>query len=63
MQKAKADEMRYGDIYQTFIEQPVDGRDVNMKHSLSVLVNKYDTNHFFMFFFNSLSLSKVGFFY
>jgi len=36
MQKAKADEMRYGDIYQTFIEQPVDGRDVNMKLSLSV---------------------------
>lgn len=36
MQKAKADEMRYGDIYQTFIEQPVDGRDVNIKLSLSV---------------------------
>ena len=36
MQKAKTDEMRYGDIYQTFIEQPLENQDVNMKLSLSV---------------------------
>lgn len=36
MQRAKTDEMRYGDIYQTFIEQPLENQDVNMKLSLSV---------------------------
>ncbi|KUJ53211.1 polyketide cyclase [Chryseobacterium sp. JAH] len=36
MQKAKTDEMRYGDIYQTFIEQPLENQNVNMKLSLSV---------------------------
>lgn len=36
IQKAKKDEMRYGDVYQTFIEPPVDGQDVNLKLSLSV---------------------------
>ena len=36
MQKAKTDQMRYGDIYQTFIEQPIENQDVNMKLSLSV---------------------------
>lgn len=36
IQKAKKDEMRYGDVYQTFIEPPVEGQDVNIKLSLSV---------------------------
>lgn len=36
IQKAKKDEMRYGDLYQTFIEAPVQGQNVNVKLSLSV---------------------------
>ncbi len=36
IKKAKTDEMRFGDIYQTFIEQPLENQDVNMKLSLSV---------------------------
>jgi hypothetical protein len=36
IQKAKNDEMRYGDIYQTFIERPIEGQEVNMKLSLTV---------------------------
>jgi effector-binding domain-containing protein len=36
IQKAKKDTMRYGDVYQTFIEPPVEGQDVNLKLSLSV---------------------------
>lgn len=36
IKKAKTDEMRYGDIYQTFIEQPLENQDVNVKLSLSV---------------------------
>lgn len=36
MQKAKKDQMRYGDVYQTFIESPAEGQNVNMKLSLSV---------------------------
>jgi len=36
MQKAKKDEMRYGDISQTFIEPPMHDQEVNMKLSLSV---------------------------
>lgn len=36
IKRAKADEMRFGDIYQTFIEQPLENQDVNMKLSLSV---------------------------
>lgn len=36
IQKAKKDEMRFGDVYQTFIEYPSEGSDVNMKLSLSV---------------------------
>jgi hypothetical protein len=36
IQKAKKDEMRFGDIRQTFIERPVEGQEVNMKLSLSV---------------------------
>ncbi len=36
IQKAKNDEMRYGDVQQTFIERPVDGQDVNVKLSLTV---------------------------
>lgn len=36
IQKAKKDEMRFGDIRQTFIERPMEGQDVNMKLSLSV---------------------------
>jgi hypothetical protein len=36
IQKAKNDEMRFGDIRQTFIERPMDDQDVNMKLSLSV---------------------------
>jgi Cell shape-determining protein len=36
IQKAKNDEMRYGDVQQTFIERPVDGQDVNLKLSLTV---------------------------
>ena len=36
IQKAKKDEMRFGDVYQTFIESPSEGSDVNMKLSLSV---------------------------
>ncbi|SIQ99433.1 hypothetical protein SAMN05880574_1467 [Chryseobacterium sp. RU37D] len=35
-QKAKKDEMRFGDIRQTFIERPMEGQNVNMKLSLSV---------------------------
>jgi hypothetical protein len=36
IQKAKKDEMRFGDIRQTFIERPVEGQEVNVKLSLSV---------------------------
>ncbi|MDV7696171.1 polyketide cyclase [Chryseobacterium soli] len=36
IQKAKKDEMRFGDIRQTFIERPVEGQEINMKLSLSV---------------------------
>lgn len=36
IQKAKKDEMRFGDIRQTFIERPIEGQDVNLKLSLSV---------------------------
>ncbi|ANF52376.1 polyketide cyclase [Chryseobacterium glaciei] len=36
LQKAKNDEMRFGDIRQTFIERPMEGQNVNMKLSLSV---------------------------
>jgi hypothetical protein len=36
IQKAKKDEMRFGDIRQTFIERPMEDEDVNMKLSLSV---------------------------
>jgi len=36
IQKAKKDEMRFGDIYQTFVERPMEGQEVNMKLSLSV---------------------------
>lgn len=36
MQKAKKDTMRYGDVYQTFIEAPAEGQNVNLKLSLSV---------------------------
>ncbi|UWX61629.1 SRPBCC domain-containing protein [Chryseobacterium oranimense] len=36
IQKAKKDEMRFGDIRQTFIERPVEGQEVNIKLSLSV---------------------------
>lgn len=36
IQKAKKDEMRFGDIRQTFIERPTEGQEVNMKLSLSV---------------------------
>lgn len=36
IQKAKKDEMRFGDIRQTFLERPVEDGDVNMKLSLSV---------------------------
>lgn len=36
MQQAKKDTMRYGDVYQTFIEAPAEGQDVNLKLSLSV---------------------------
>lgn len=36
IQKAKKDEMRYGDVYQTFIEPPSEGQNVNMKLALSV---------------------------
>ncbi|MBB6370242.1 SRPBCC family protein [Chryseobacterium shigense] len=36
IQKAKKDEMRFGDIRQTFIERPVEGQEVNVKISLSV---------------------------
>lgn len=36
IQKAKNDEMRYGDVQQIFIERPVDGQDVNLKLSLTV---------------------------
>nr|WP_314491443.1 polyketide cyclase [uncultured Chryseobacterium sp.] len=36
IKRAKTDEMRFGDIYQTFIEQPLENQDVNMKLSLSV---------------------------
>jgi hypothetical protein len=36
IQKAKKDEMRFGDIRQTFIERPIEGQEVNIKLSLSV---------------------------
>ncbi|WP_231128629.1 SRPBCC domain-containing protein [Chryseobacterium vaccae] len=36
IQKAKKDEMRFGDIRMTFIERPVEGQEVNVKLSLSV---------------------------
>ncbi|WP_326983778.1 SRPBCC domain-containing protein [Chryseobacterium sp. MYb264] len=36
IQKAKKEEMRFGDIYQTFVERPMEGQEVNMKLSLSV---------------------------
>jgi len=36
IQKAKKDEMRFGDIRQTFIERPIEGQEVNVKLSLSV---------------------------
>ena len=36
IQKAKKDQMRYGDISQTFIEAPVEDQNVNIKLSLSV---------------------------
>jgi len=36
MQKAKKEEMRYGDVYQVFIEPPLEGKEVNMKLSLVV---------------------------
>jgi effector-binding domain-containing protein len=36
IQKAKKDEMRFGDIRQTFIERPIEDQEVNMKLSLSV---------------------------
>jgi hypothetical protein len=36
IQKAKKDEMRFGDIRQTFIERPMEGQEVNVKLSLSV---------------------------
>ncbi|VFA40937.1 SRPBCC family protein [Chryseobacterium indologenes] len=36
IQKAKKDEMRFGDIRQTFIERPMEGESVNVKLSLSV---------------------------
>lgn len=36
IQQAKKDEMRFGDVYQTFIESPSEGNAVNMKLSLSV---------------------------
>ncbi|CAA7387045.1 SRPBCC family protein [Chryseobacterium fistulae] len=36
IQKAKKDEMRFGDIRQTFIETPLEDQDVNIKLSLSV---------------------------
>lgn len=36
IQKAKKDEMRFGDIRQTFIERPTNDREVNIKLSLSV---------------------------
>ncbi|MCW3161817.1 SRPBCC domain-containing protein [Chryseobacterium oryctis] len=36
IQKAKKDEMRFGDVQQTFIERPMEGQTVNLKLSLSV---------------------------
>lgn len=36
MEKAKKDEMRYGDVLHTFIEPPVENQEVNIKISLSV---------------------------
>ncbi|MDR2236957.1 MAG: SRPBCC domain-containing protein [Chryseobacterium sp.] len=36
IQKAKKDEMRFGDIRLTFIERPMEGQEVNVKLSLSV---------------------------
>ncbi|GAB0157682.1 hypothetical protein CHRYSEOSP005_29640 [Chryseobacterium sp. Alg-005] len=36
IQKAKKDEMRFGDVQQTFIERPMEDQDVNMKLSLTV---------------------------
>ncbi|ASW73348.1 polyketide cyclase [Chryseobacterium piperi] len=36
IQKAKKDQMRFGDIRQVFIERPMEDQDVNMKLSLSV---------------------------
>ena len=36
IQKAKKDEMRFGDIRQTFLERPTEGQNVNIKLSLSV---------------------------
>lgn len=36
VQKAKKDEMRFGDVYQTFIDEPKEDMPVNMKISLSV---------------------------
>ncbi|MGG5207831.1 SRPBCC domain-containing protein [Chryseobacterium sp. MIQD13] len=36
IQKAKKDEMRFGDVRQTFIERPIEGQEVNIKLSLSV---------------------------
>lgn len=36
IQKAKTNEMRHGDVYQTFVERPLEDKDVNMKLSLSV---------------------------
>lgn len=36
IQKAKKNEMRFGDIHQVFIERPIEDQEVNMKLSLSV---------------------------
>lgn len=36
IQKAKKDEMRFGDVRITFIERPIEGQEVNVKLSLSV---------------------------
>jgi len=36
IQKAQKDEMRFGDIRQTFLERPMEDQNVNMKLSLSV---------------------------
>jgi hypothetical protein len=36
IRKAEKDEMRYGDVRQTFLEHPIEDQEVNMKLSLAV---------------------------